>query len=76
MNETFNPKDAIQAQQEYCKQKGYPHFAPYDGRCYRCHNQIYQQIVWPDGHTSGISVEHAASGLVTGCNHCHYSFVE
>lgn len=71
----FDVNKAIEAQKNYCKENEIPHFAPYDGRCYRCHKQIYEEIKH-DNYSTGITVEEAGSGLVTGCPHCHYSFVD
>lgn len=68
----YNIDDATKAQARYCKVNNYPHFAPYDGICYRCHKNIYTES---DGH-HGISVENAGTHLITGCPHCHYSFCE
>ena len=76
MRETFNPKAAAAAQIAYCTSSECPDFAPRDGRCYRCGRQIYQQFKWPDGHKTGISEQKASGCLITGCPHCHYSFVE
>lgn len=57
----------IQAQKKYCEERGAPHFAPYDGRCYRCGRQIYGGGGW--------NLDDAKK-LITGCPHCHYSFCE
>ena len=68
---TFNPAEAVKAQEEYCKKRGVPFFAPnqYIGyKCYRCNRNIYVE--------GGISVEKARSELITGCPFCHYSYVE
>jgi len=73
--ETFDVKLSCEGQAKLCKEKGYPHFAPLDGRCYNCKMNIYKldtSMKWP----SGISVERATSTLVTGCPHCHYSYCE
>lgn len=55
------------AQEKYCEEKGVPHFAPRDGRCWSCSKQIY-------GGENGYGEEYAASRLVTGCPHCHRSY--
>lgn len=68
MNEHYNVEEAIAAQEKYCKENDYPHFAPSDGRCYKCYGQIYGEKGW--------SVEQAASSLITGCPFCRYSYVE
>lgn len=42
----FNSLLAIQKQKELCKEKGYPHFAPQSGRCWKCSRNIYSPIGW------------------------------
>ena len=72
----FDTRLAAEAQAKYCQERGYPNFAPCGGGCYHCGRDIYKQIVWPDGNSTGITVESAGHGLVTGCPHCHYRFCE
>lgn len=82
----FDVSKSIDAQRRYCKEKGYPHFAPLNGRCYRCHNQIYEPIEherknWKTGevtghYITGIDVEKAGKELVTGCPHCNRSYCD
>ena len=75
--ETRDPKRSPGLQEKYCERNDYPYFAPSDGRCYRCHMNIYADLKRLDGGIStGISVWKAGHRLVTGCPHCHYSFVE
>lgn len=62
----FDSLKAINAQKEYCQSKSYPVFAPNDGRCYHCKQDIY----------SSISVGIASTELITGCPHCRYSYVD
>ena len=77
MDKHFNTDEAVAAQRKYCHEKGIPNFAPgLDGKCYRCNKDIYRQIDQGNGRSTGISVEQAASSLVTGCPHCNYSFVD
>ena len=66
---TFNVEEACKAQEKYCKDHGYPHFAPWRGICYSCHNQIYSG---PQGY----SVEYAGHHLITGCPICMASYVD
>ena len=73
---TFNVSEACAAQRTYCEQHGAPHFAPYDGVCYRCNRNIYRQYELQTGRATGISVEEAGNRLVTGCPHCYWSFCE
>ena len=75
--EDYNTKLAIEAQAKYCKDHDAPNFAPaFDGSCFRCHQNIYAKIVHPSGYVTGITVEQAGRTLITGCPHCHYSFVD
>lgn len=97
MEETFNAEKAIQAQQEYCKEYAarYPQdpfasmmregegFAPKDGYCYCCKQQIYSAEGYAvvgrrktEHKVEGISVEKARTRLTTGCPFCHRSFVD
>jgi len=69
MEKTIDPQKAMKAQNEFCKKKNYPHFAPGDGRCFKCNNQIYSG-------ERAISVERANSELITGCPYCFYSYCE
>ena len=43
-------------------------FAPSDGICWRCHRSIFGE--------GGYSREYAAAHSITGCPHCHRSFVD
>ena len=73
--QTFDHSKSVEAQREFCKEKGYPHFAPSNGICYNCRKDIYTQI---DHGTfkSGLSYERASSELITGCPHCHRSYCD
>ena len=72
---TYDVAAACAAQAKYLKDTKTPDFPPKDGRCWRCGKNIYQQID-RGTYKSGISVEEAASRLVTGCPHCHRSYVD
>ena len=61
-------KLAIDRQKHLCETQNLPHFAPSDGKCYDCGNNIYQDMPNSQGYT-GLS-------FVTGCPHCHYSYCE
>lgn len=68
---------SVKAQEEFCKEKGVPCFAPYDGLCFRCGSDIYNDIEYPNGYVlKGISFEHASHSMVTGCPFCHFSFCD
>lgn len=61
--------DKIDAQRRYCKANGLPMFAPGNGACPYCGRDIYDG---PHGYTA----KRAGSSLITGCPHCHHSFVD
>ena len=48
------------------KDKGGPYFAPKDGFCWSCGEQIYERISW----------EQARHELITGCPHCSRSYCD
>ena len=77
---TFDPTASQKAQAEYCSRTGAPHFAPADGRCFRCRTNIYVAKEHKDPKfgdwTTGVTVEKATASLVTGCPHCNYSYCE
>ena len=79
------------AQKKYVEERNYPHFAPRSGICYSCNENIYEKLSWKRENgrriqvpndseevmfTSGITVEKASSGLVTGCPHCNRSYCD
>lgn len=82
----YDAEKARQAQKKLCKEKGYPHFAPASGRCWKCNNNIYSPIEherknWQTGevvgkYTTGITAEQASNELVTGCPHCNCSYCD
>lgn len=73
---------SVEAQKKYCEDNHYPHFAPKDGRCWNCKQNIYLpgKHYWKgkfDGRDSqGISTEKASTELVTGCPHCCRSYCD
>ncbi|MCM3456565.1 hypothetical protein M3685_21940 [Heyndrickxia oleronia] len=78
----FEVQTSIDAQANYCKNNHLPHFAPYDGLCWNCNQNIYLpgKRFWRgnfDGRESeGISVDKASNELVTGCPHCFRSYCD
>lgn len=100
MDKTYDIAAAVEAQKEYCKEYAARHpedwastfmkegkgFAPVDGRCWCCHQNIYaaegqEMNVYrrrdPTGRRlPGISVEEARARLTTGCPFCHRSYVD
>lgn len=73
----YDTRKAADAQRRYCEEHGYHFFAPWrSGFCFHCGRDIYEPVTWPDGRTTGITVEGAGKSLITGCPHCHYSFCD
>jgi len=62
-------QEAIWQQKEYCKRNNLPYFAPANGICFKCHNQIY-------AGPAAITPEEAGTTLVTGCPYCRRSYVD
>lgn len=52
----------IKAQKDLCAEKKYPHFAPHNGICWCCGNQIYER---KDG-----------TSLITGCPWCARTYCD
>lgn len=77
---SFDVRESIKAQEEFCSRNGAPLFAPAWGFCYRCGEQIYKekkQTGWNGReYTTGISTEEAGKRLITGCPHCKKSFCD
>ena len=59
-------QEKIEAQAAYWHKRQAPHFAPSNGICWRCGKQIYDLI----------TVEEAATTLITGCPQCHRSYCD
>lgn len=59
-------KEKIQAQKDYCKKNGVPFFAPENGKCWNCRNQIFNRY----------SLEEAGNHIITGCPYCHRSYCD
>lgn len=76
MMDGYNWRLASAAQRNYCEERESPMFAPSAGICYHCGFNIYMPVNGTRGTVSGITVNEAASKLITSCPHCHYSFVE
>lgn len=85
----FDIAKASEAQKKYCEKNQDPHFAPKSGRCWSCKDNIYEEIGWKIVNgcrektplekadiKTGITVEEAASGLITGCPHCNRSYCD
>ena len=61
LNTSWSIAEAKQAQRTLCEDKGYPHFAPYNGQC-QCGKNIYTR--------------HNGKGHITGCPHCGKSYCD
>ena len=78
MADTYDISKATKAQEKYCAEKGYPHFAPHNGKCFCCKQNIYSE----KGRTrsgkekNGISVERASKELITGCPFCNRTYCD
>jgi hypothetical protein len=76
----FNVEKSIALQKKLCETRGLPHFAPRNGRCFKCFEQNYEQkerTGWNGRkYNTGISTESAGTTLVTGCPHCNKSFCD
>lgn len=57
----------IKNQKALCDSKKLIHFAPDNGKCFRCGSNIYQ-----DFRANGRN----GAEYITGCPHCHYSFCD
>ncbi|PPL04963.1 hypothetical protein SAMN05444682_101760 [Parapedobacter indicus] len=72
---TFNVDEAIKAQKNYQQENKCPAFAPSNGICWKCKQQIYSEKDH-GRYKTGISVEKASTQLVTGCPHCNRSYCD
>lgn len=75
---TYDAQAADEAQERYCQETHYPHFAPRSGRCFRCNQNIYLsgKSRFSGRPMPGISVEEAGKKLIIGCPYCNWSYRE
>ena len=75
---TYNIPEAIKAQKQFCDKNEYPCFAPGNGICWSCHQNIYSEKgrTRTGYDTQGISVESAAGQLITSCPFCNRSYCD
>ena len=71
-----NVTAACEAQIEYCETNKKTLYAPRNGICGHCGKNIYIPVCGKYDRITGISVEQAATSHITGCPHCHKSFVD
>lgn len=64
----YNIKMASWTQLQFCKSKNLPLFAPEDGRCAYCGENIYSE--------NGIDVKRAGETIITRCPFCDHTFVD
>ena len=76
MERHFNFVRARDAQERYCDEHELPRFAPFNGICFYCCQNIYSPVERKNGMVCGVSVEEAGSKLIAGCPHCGHSFCE
>jgi hypothetical protein len=62
----YDVEKAIEGQKLYWAATGAPQFAPSNGICFSCKEQIYNRI----------SVKEATTKLVTGCPYCNRSWCD
>jgi hypothetical protein len=67
----YDVTESINLQQLFCINAAIPNFAPIDGNCYSCKNNIYLPLVKP-----GITTAKAGSEHITGCPHCNKTFLD
>lgn len=75
----YNVKKAAEAQTKLQQEKGYPEFAPTNGICWSCKQNIYMPIIktiGEDSFVTGNTVKDATEKLITGCPHCHKSYCD
>lgn len=65
---TYDIVNACKAQYKYCEDHNVPHFAPSNGICWSCGQNIYSE--------KGFSVEYAGKRLITGCPFCRRSYCD
>ncbi len=77
----FDIRASIAAQDAYCDREKVPHFAPLDGICYSCGQQIYARLEHRNPYNgkktyTGIPTDLAGTSLITGCPHCSHTYVD
>ena len=72
----FNFRLARDAQEKFCRDRGIPNFSPFSGICTNCFRNIYYPDRMKSVELRGISVDDAASRLITSCPHCSASFID
>lgn len=73
--ENYNAREAAALQKQYCAKKGVKMFAPENGKCKRCYQNIYTPIKHLDGDITGYDLTEARTHQITTCPHCYKSFI-
>lgn len=60
------------AQESFCDEYNFPMFAPSNGICFRCGQQIYTD----DENSYGITISEASNHLITNCPWCGRSYCD
>jgi hypothetical protein len=64
--------ECIQFQKKVCQEKGWLHFAPWDGVCFCCNKNIYQNYEFAGMKSQGYSGKEP----ITGCPHCSRTYTD
>lgn len=70
MDETT--RKCVEAQWHYAIEHRALFFIPDDGVCFSCKKNIFQPTKWREG----ITIDEAASQLITGCPHCFRTYCD
>lgn len=62
LDDNLTRDELLDAQKALCTKKGWPHFAPHNGRCTKCGKDMVDSR-WATEH-------------ITGCRNCHISYCE
>ena len=76
MENHYNRQAAAEAQKQYAEAHECPMFAPKNGWCYHCGQNIYEPLKTNGGMLYGYSVEYCSEHLITGCPFCHHTFAD
>ena len=74
MENHYNREIAAAAQIEYAAAHDCPMFAPKNGWCWHCGNNIYDPMKTKSGVIYGYSVEYAEEHLIISCPFCKNGF--
>jgi len=79
-NAMYHVEKSKAAQRAHQEKNSYPDFAPADGVCWACHENIYIPKIHrqADGsyYVTGVDTKKAGVELITGCPHCHRTYCD